>query len=70
MFEEDDRPRAKAEPTLNRDLRTLSVADLEGYITAMEAEIARVRAELARRRDVRGAAEALFRKAPAEDGPA
>ena len=33
----------------------------------LEAEIARVRTEIARKRDMRGAAEALFRRPP--DGP-
>ncbi len=63
MDEDEPRPRQPAATGLGRDLRTLSVADLEAYIKAMEDEVARVRAELVRRRDVRGAAEALFKKA-------
>lgn len=47
---------------LPRPLEPLSVADLEAYRSALEEEIRRVDAELARRRSVRGAAEALFRR--------
>lgn len=66
--EEEARPEAAA--GLGRDLRTLSIADLNGYITSLEHEIARVRTEIARRQDVRGAAEALFRRpAGADDEP-
>jgi uncharacterized small protein (DUF1192 family) len=60
MEEEESRPQPPA--GLGRDLRTLSVADLEAYIATMQDEIARVQAELVRRQDVRGAAEALFKK--------
>ncbi len=59
---EEYEPRPKPSTGLGRDLRTLSVADLEAYVAAMAEETARVRAELARRKDVRGAAEALFKK--------
>lgn len=65
---EDDEPRPQPAAGLSRDLRTLSVADLEAYIAAMQDEVARVQAELVRRQDVRGAAEALFRKPPGEAG--
>jgi uncharacterized small protein (DUF1192 family) len=65
---EDDEPRRQPPSVLGRDLRTLSVADLETYIATMRDEIARVEAELVRRRDVRGAAEALFKKPGAGAG--
>ncbi len=60
MDDEEVRPR----PTtgLPRPLEPLSIADLEAYRAALEQEIRRVDAELARRRSVRGAAEALFRR--------
>jgi len=38
------------------------VGELEGYIAALEAEIARVRAEIERRGAHHAAAEALFKK--------
>lgn len=62
MDEEDLRPRT-AGKALARDLRTLSVEDLRAYVVELRNEMERVEAEIARRQDVRGAAEALFRKA-------
>ena len=61
MDEEDLRPRT-ASAGLARDLRTLSVEDLRAYLVELRNEMERVEAEIARRQDVRGAAEALFRK--------
>ena len=61
MDEEDLRPRT-ARAGLARDLRTLSVEDLRAYVLELRNEMERVEAEIARRQDVRGAAEALFRK--------
>jgi uncharacterized small protein (DUF1192 family) len=58
---DDDEFVPRAAPGLPRPLEALSVADLEAYREALEREIERVRAELARRQSVRGAAEALFR---------
>jgi uncharacterized small protein (DUF1192 family) len=40
----------------------VSREDMEAYIAALEAEIARVKATIAARDSHRGAAEALFRK--------
>lgn len=59
---DDEEPRPKPPTGPGRDLRTLSVAELESYVAELRAEIARVEGELAKRRDVRSAAEALFRK--------
>ena len=58
---EEEEPRRPSLPGLPRPLEGLSVADLEAYRTTLHQEIARVETELARRRSVRGAAEALFR---------
>lgn len=44
------------------DLSTLSVAELEARISAFEAEIGRVREELARKRAHESSAAALFRR--------
>lgn len=68
MRDEEEEPGREPAAGIGRDLRSLSVSDLEGYIAALEGEIERVRAELARRRDVRGAAEALFRRPPGAAG--
>jgi uncharacterized small protein (DUF1192 family) len=67
MDEEDLRPRT-ASKALARDLRTLSVEDLRAYVVELRNEMERVEAEIARRQDVRGAAEALFRKSGGSGG--
>lgn len=59
---DDEEPRPKPSTGPGRELRTLSVVELEAYVAELRAEIARVEGELAKRRDVRSAAEALFRK--------
>lgn len=61
MMDEDDRaaPRASVIP---RPLTGMSVAELEAYRTTLKNEIARIEEELRRHRDVRSAAESLFKK--------
>ncbi|MBI1260961.1 MAG: DUF1192 family protein [Rhizobiales bacterium] len=44
------------------DLGLLGVAELEDRISALEAEMARIRVELEKKQGTRNAAEALFRK--------
>lgn len=60
MDEEEER-RARVQAGLPRPLVGLSIDELETYKTVLQAEVARVEAEVAERRSVRGAAEALFR---------
>ncbi|MDX6750243.1 DUF1192 domain-containing protein [Geminicoccaceae bacterium 1502E] len=69
MDEEERRAPPPAGP--GRPLTGMSVDELEGYKAALVREIARVDEALRQRRDVRSAAEALFRRpAPApDDGP-
>lgn len=45
-----------------RNLDPLSIEELEAYIGDLEAEIERVRAEIARKEKVRTGADAFFRK--------
>lgn len=72
MDEEDLRPRSASAVvgggSVTRDLKTLSIDELEAYVADLRREAVRVEAEVARRRDVRGAADALFRKPPAGGG--
>ncbi|HMR31726.1 MAG TPA: DUF1192 domain-containing protein [Geminicoccaceae bacterium] len=58
---EDDEPRPQPPTGPGRELRTMSVVELEAYVAELRAEIGRVEAVLAQRRDVRSAAEALFK---------
>ncbi|MQT13396.1 DUF1192 domain-containing protein [Segnochrobactrum spirostomi] len=55
------RPKPTTE-TLGEDLSRLSVAELEGRVERLRAEIARVEAAIAGRRSVEDAANALFRR--------
>ncbi len=70
MHEDEESPRIKqATDRLGRPLDGVSVAELEVYIRALETEIARVQAEIARRSDHRAAAEALFKRPSGGGGP-
>ena len=61
---EEPEIRIKPNTGIGRDLSIMSVAELELFIGQLEGEIVRVRAELKRKADVRGAAEALFKRPP------
>ncbi|TVQ36845.1 MAG: DUF1192 domain-containing protein [Geminicoccaceae bacterium] len=68
MFENDDRPRPKPRTLgIGQPLEGVSIAEMEAQIGALRAEIARLEAEIAKRSDHRAAAEALFKKRPAEE---
>jgi uncharacterized small protein (DUF1192 family) len=56
------KPRPKPAIALGESLATLSVAELDARIAALEAEIARVRVELNAKSAQRSAADDLFRK--------
>ena len=58
--EEDLAPRRA--PTKLKDLGLLGIAELEEYIAALEAEIARARDEIASKRGHRSGAEAIFKR--------
>ncbi|MCS6778110.1 MAG: DUF1192 domain-containing protein [Geminicoccaceae bacterium] len=58
---DEEEPRSKPVPGLPRTLEGMSIADLEAYRATLVSEIARVDAELQRRRAMRSAAEGLFR---------
>lgn len=62
MFDEEERPRAARQSLEQPDLGSWSVAELETYIAALEAEIGRARAAIAAKQSHRAGAEALFRK--------
>ena len=51
----------KSDAGLNRNLEPLSVDELEVYITELEAEIARVKQDIVKKKDVFGAAESIFK---------
>lgn len=60
MDEEDLQPKQRQPDVKN--LEVLSIEALEEYILELQAEIDRVRAEVARKQSARSAAETVFRK--------
>jgi uncharacterized small protein (DUF1192 family) len=60
MFDDDLEPRTrKPRP---KDLSLLSVADLDAYIEALEAEIVRARGEISARKKQKSGAESIFKR--------
>ncbi|MBP2298670.1 DUF1192 domain-containing protein [Azospirillum picis] len=57
----DDLEPRKAKPA-PKDLTVMGVAELQGYIASLEAEIERARAAIAAKEAQKSAAEAFFRK--------
>jgi uncharacterized small protein (DUF1192 family) len=64
MLLEDDNPMAgpKGSSAAHKNLDSLSVAELEEYVAALQAEIKRAEAEIAKKSLSRAAAEAIFGK--------
>lgn len=60
MDEEELQPKSR-KPDL-KNLEIMSIEALEDYIGELEGEIARVRAEIAKKRSAKSAAESVFRK--------
>ena len=60
MDEEDLQPQPR-KPDL-KNLEVMSVEALEDYIAELEAEILRVRAEIANKQSAKSTAESVFRK--------
>jgi uncharacterized small protein (DUF1192 family) len=58
---DEDRPAIKREMVIGEILDTISVTELEQRIHQLEAEIVRVRAEIARKTASKSAAEAFFK---------
>ncbi len=50
------------QPPKPKDLTLLGIAELQEYITGLESEIARARAEIAAKQKQRTGAEALFKR--------
>jgi uncharacterized small protein (DUF1192 family) len=59
---EDDDPRPLPVRLQPLRLDTLGVAEMEGYIAELHAEIGRVEAEITRKRGHRNAADAFFKR--------
>lgn len=61
MTEEEDLV-PRNQPKKLKDLTLMGIAELGEYITALEAEAARARAEIAAKQKQRGGAEAIFKR--------
>ena len=57
----DDAPKKPANMVIGENLDAISVAELEQRIQALDSEIMRLRAEIARKQASRSAADAFFR---------
>lgn len=60
-IDDDDKPRKKITHELGQDLSLLSVEDLEERIAMLSAEIERLKADAAKKRASRDAANAFFK---------
>jgi len=58
--DEDDLPRPKQ--IVTRNLERMSIGELNDYIGELEAEIARVRADIKKKQSVMAAGDAFFKK--------
>ncbi len=61
-IDEDDRPKKKIAHEIGQDLTLLSVEELEARIELMRGEIARLKADIAKKRASRSAADQFFKK--------
>jgi uncharacterized small protein (DUF1192 family) len=60
--DDDDRPKKKVAHEIGQELALLSVAELRERIELLQAEIARLEAEIARKQTTRSAADMFFKK--------
>ena len=60
-FIDDDRPKKKLAHEIGQDVSLVSAGELEERIALLEAEIARLKGEVAKRNASRSAADAVFK---------
>jgi uncharacterized small protein (DUF1192 family) len=60
--DDEDRPKKKIAHEIGQDLTLLSAGELAERITMLKEEIARLEADMARKRAVKSAADTLFKK--------
>ena len=61
-IDEDDKPKKKVVHEIGQDLTLLSVEELNGRIALMREEIARLEADIAKKRASRSAADSVFKR--------
>jgi uncharacterized small protein (DUF1192 family) len=60
--DDDDKPKKKVAHEIGQDLTLLSVVELQERIGLMQAEIARLEADIASKQSTRSAADLFFKK--------
>jgi uncharacterized small protein (DUF1192 family) len=61
LIDDDDRPKKKVAHEIGQDLALLSVQELEARIALMKDEIARLEADIAKKRSTKAAADQFFK---------
>jgi uncharacterized small protein (DUF1192 family) len=61
-IEDDDRPKKKLVHEIGQDLTLLSVGELTERISLLKEEIARLEADIAKKRSTRSAADQFFKQ--------
>ncbi len=64
----DDLPKPKPQMVIGEKLDNMGLAELEQRLVALDEEITRVRAEMARKQSGGAAADALFKPCPTTPG--
>ena len=60
-IDDDDKPRKKITHEIGQDLSLLSVEDVEGRVDLLSTEIERLKADTAKKRSSRDAANSFFK---------
>ena len=61
-FDDDDRPKKKVSHEIGQDLSLLSVDELTARVALLQDEIKRLEADMARKHDMRAAADQFFKR--------
>jgi uncharacterized small protein (DUF1192 family) len=61
-FDDEDAPKKKITHEIGQDLTLLSAGELENRIVLLKDEIARLEADIAKKRAVKSAADMIFKK--------
>jgi uncharacterized small protein (DUF1192 family) len=61
-MDEDDRPKKKVVHEIGQDLTLLSVEELAGRVSLLKEEIARLEADMTKKRATRAAADQFFKR--------
>ena len=61
-IDDDDRPKKKVTHDIGQDLALLSVEELDARVTLLTEEIARLEADMVKKRATRAAADQFFKR--------